>query len=209
MKLSSGYYWPDRIREKDIEYAVKKLHQSERILDYCEKDLIIQAGGCVGLYPKIYSKAFKQVITFEPDPENFKCLGANLKGRDNVKKVLGALGDSCKDGFYQKYGYSTGYIAVEGLPIKIYSIDSLNLTRCSAIQLDIEGYELPALVGAYRTIEKFKPIIQLEVNKNVKKEPEKDPNYNFLRLFGYTFIKRVGKDHIYGVPHAETQDNIG
>jgi len=41
-------------------------------------------------------------------------------------------------------------------------IDELNLPSCGLIQLDIEGYEYFALLGAQNTIEKYHPVIIVE-----------------------------------------------
>jgi hypothetical protein len=41
-------------------------------------------------------------------------------------------------------------------------IDDLNLTDCNLMQLDVEGYELNALLGAAKTIDKFKPVLCVE-----------------------------------------------
>ena len=41
-------------------------------------------------------------------------------------------------------------------------IDELDLPSCGLIQLDVEGYEYFALLGARRTIEKYHPVIMVE-----------------------------------------------
>ena len=45
---------------------------------------------------------------------------------------------------------------------KTTKIDSLNLQICDLIQLDIEGFEYQALVGAKETLERCKPVIIVE-----------------------------------------------
>src|SRR5687767_12330423 len=37
------------------------------------KRVCIQAGGALGMYPRLWAKDFEQVFTFEPDPLNFYC----------------------------------------------------------------------------------------------------------------------------------------
>jgi hypothetical protein len=52
--------------------------------------------------------------------------------------------------------------------IPTFTIDSLNLNSCDAIQLDIENAEYDALIGAEQTINKFRPIIILENGETQK-----------------------------------------
>lgn len=64
-----------------------------QISELCiKRDLVIQAGGNAGLYPKQYSKLFNQVVTCEPNEKNFLCLSHNVPD-DNVTKYQCALGD--------------------------------------------------------------------------------------------------------------------
>jgi hypothetical protein len=44
-------------------------------------------------------------------------------------------------------------------------VDDLNLNACDFIQLDLEGYEFSALQGARKTIEKYKPLLCIEVGE--------------------------------------------
>ena len=46
--------------------------------------------------------------------------------------------------------------------VKAVTIDSLDLPNVSFIKLDIEGYEIPALVGATETIKKCSPFLWIE-----------------------------------------------
>ena len=48
-------------------------------------NVCIQAGGCCGLYPKLFSEIFGRVYTFEPDPLSFHCLVNNCQS-DNIFK---------------------------------------------------------------------------------------------------------------------------
>ena len=67
--------------------------------------------------------------------------------------------------------------------INCISIDQLNLDNITCIQLDIEGYELNALIGAKKTIIKNLPVILIEDNKNNCSD--------FLNSLGYQKIKKL------------------
>jgi FkbM family methyltransferase len=130
-----------------------------------KKNLIIQAGGNCGLYPKYYSSVFKKVVTFEPDHRNFFCLTYNVP-ESNVFKFQACVGNEntslslSENPVYA--GMASLTVSGEG-DIPQITIDSLNLNP-DLIHLDIEGFEGFALLGAKETILRSKPIIALETN---------------------------------------------
>jgi hypothetical protein len=46
--------------------------------------------------------------------------------------------------------------------VDVTSIDAMDLPRLDFFKLDVEGYEVPALTGAIRTIQKYQPWIWVE-----------------------------------------------
>lgn len=131
-----------------------------------KKDLIIQAGGNCGFYIKQYAEDFKTVITFEPDYRNFFCLTYNVP-EENVYKFQACLGNenSSLSLILGKSGDNLlnvgGLKPQQGGTIPQVTIDSLGLNP-DAIQLDVEGFEPFAILGAKETIERSKPMIILE-----------------------------------------------
>lgn len=139
-----------------------------QISELCiKRDLVIQAGGNAGLYPKQYSKLFNQVVTCEPNEKNFLCLSHNVPD-DNVTKYQCALGDKpsnislAANTIWNYTNMGALKVNAEG-DIPQITIDSLNLSP-DLIHLDIEGFEGFALLGAENTIKKSKPLIVLETN---------------------------------------------
>lgn len=210
MLFKKDIWWPDRITDKDVEFVTTRMYPSWALAGVCKKrDVLIQAGGCVGLYPRRQAEDFKHVFTFEPDLENFECLQKNIAGIKNITAFNAALWlfPDSKVNFFPK-GYSTGFIGVDGssVPSKFpwvqtVSIDSLverlHLTACDGIQLDIEGSELQALQGGIETLKKFKPVLQLEMDKKFREDWTQDPVHNFVVDLGYLQHCKVGKDYIY------------
>lgn len=165
------------------------------------KNLILQAGGNCGLYPKQYSKMFKTVITFEPDPRNFFCLSYNVT-ESNVFKFQACLGnnsDFLNVNYNDKWNETNrGAMRVDGFGnIPQITIDGLNLNP-NVIHLDIEGYEGYALLGAVNTIKRCSPLIVLETNEACEK-------YNWTQskidqmLFdlNYKILEDWGHDKVY------------
>lgn len=159
------YYFPDY--DKDCHSVI--MGQSgdiDRVLPYVKNfTTCIQAGGNVGIWPKILSTHFGEVHTFEPDPENYACLLKNLEFVENVVTYNQCLSDkneaisvSPPDEAHQ---FNCGALQVVEGGTSAIVIDDLKLDL-GLIYLDIEGYELRALQGARQTIEKYRPVIAFE-----------------------------------------------
>lgn len=173
-----------------------------------EKNVVVQAGGWQGMYPRLLSDMFKRVYTFEPDPINFHCLVNNCQ-QSNILKYQAALGSECKIDTFEvvnggKYATGQGRIKHEGsfnenfeleeIPVQTLTIDSLGLQDCSLIMSDTEGWGLELLRGASDTIRKFSPTIILEkyhLIEVTKKEAQ------FLSNFGYSCIHESANDLVF------------
>lgn len=170
-----------------------------------KNDVVIQAGGNAGLYPKLYSKVFKEVYTFEPDPRWFYCLDHNIK-EDNIKKYHAALGSN-NNPVRMEYNLeipngkqNLGAKRVEvGGTIQQIKIDDLNISP-DLIHLDIEGFEGEAILGSIETIRKCHPVIVLETNDSGKKYGwplEKIEKILFDE--GYKIVKDWHHDRAYAI----------
>lgn len=157
-------------------------------------DVVIQAGGYCGVFPRLFSSIFKTVYTFEPDPLNFHCLVAN-NPFENVIKIQGALGEIHEMvSMVHRCPTNRGMHVVEAKAsstIPTFAIDDLELPACDLIQLDLEGYEIKALVGATWTIDQFKPVISVEdTNPDIEK---------FLSQWNYKAVATAFRDTVYAV----------
>jgi len=197
--LKEDLLWPaDDIHCWEHLNIDRFFHEPEEISNHSNrKGLILQAGGNCGLYPKIYSRFFDKVITFEPDLRNFYCLTYNVP-ESNVYKFQACLGNDNKfldlkmnDNNPDNVG-SLQVIGEGNIPQ--LTIDSLNLSP-DVIHLDIEGYEGPALEGAMETIKRSKPLIVIE-NKGFGNSfgwsIERSTEY--LSNLGYTKYKKFCMD---------------
>lgn len=201
MIFRGGYCFPDH----DIDGHKVLIGQSsdiQKVLKYVENfDVCIQAGGNVGIWPKILSGYFSDVYTFEPDQENFECLLANLHGIKNVHTKQSALSDKIENvivkspnkaemnncGAYQVFEDENG--------LKTTKIDDLNL-KPDLIYLDIEGYELKALQGAVEAL-KSKPVICFEDKElPIMYGKEVGDVEEWLKDFGYEVVEKVHRDVI-------------
>lgn len=163
VRRNNGFWFP----EGDMQWSII-CGQSQQIFDlaleHCNaRGTVVQAGGNVGFLARQLATEFKRVITLEPAEDNFRCLEMNIT-QDNIEAHWAAVGE-CEEPISMTGGpENCGSYAVEGagsIPMK--RIDNLELDNgCDLIILDVEGYEFLALLGAKKTVEKYRPVIILE-----------------------------------------------
>lgn len=205
---SSEHYGGEWLWPAEEFIAWKYLHKGARdlpkkIANICKnKNLVLQAGGNAGLYPKEYSKLFDIVITIEPDHRNFFCLTYNVE-ETNVSKIQACLGNSndfLNLDYNEKYKETNrGGMKVSGTgKIPQITIDSLKL-KPDLIHLDIEGYEGFAIEGAKETLTTYSPVVVLETNGSGDAYgwPQEKID-NLLKSYGYKIIEEWGHDTVYG-----------
>lgn len=141
---------------------------------------VIHAGTYFGDFIPALAKHLqpgRQLWAFEPVRENFLCAKKTIEmnGLDNVNIVNAGLGASPGDAqmvIADVAGQSLGggsRIAMKDrpgtVPVVIESIDHVlpDNRKITIIQLDVEGHELPALQGAWVTIQRNWPILILEI----------------------------------------------
>jgi len=176
--------------ETDLLEIVKPFLKGNRV--------VVQAGGNCGMQVVKFADYFETVYTFEPDPVNFHCLVNNLP-YNNVIKMQCCLGDDHRmvsmttlpneiGGFYVNPNYGT---------TPTLRVDDLALSHCDFIQLDVEGYQLFALMGAKETIKKFKPVISIEFDWAFRYNVNVSDIKSFLANLGYEKVDTYTTDHIY------------
>lgn len=207
IEIRGDYWWPKE--DKSCwRYLSKRSKVPEIFSSYVtNKRVVVQAGGNAGMYPHLYSTFFETVYTIEPDPTNFYCLVKNTG--DNVFKYQACLGNERKT---VNLSYDTmspkkpnyGGFFVNGIGnIPTIRIDDLGLPVCDFIHLDIEGFEGEALLGGLNTINKFKPLIGLELKDHGEKFGWPETKIlDLLKDLGYN----IKNNDIYGDALFEYQN---
>lgn len=159
--------------QKDIQRV-----EAERLHDIMATGLVpdvsgiaIDGGAHVGSWTVLMSEYFSHVWAFEPCAESFNMMLVNVAGRNlpgGVSLRKQALMDKvCRvDVVLPKGGRRTltARQVQEGSEVEAVTIDSLDLSGCDLIKLDLEGAEGLALTGAAKTIKAFKPFLVIEFN---------------------------------------------
>ena len=141
---------------------------------------------------------FGEVLAFEPQERIYYALCGNITINNcfNVRALHAALGNPSQDTTQNptievpilNYATNSSFGSLElrqrenneyiGQPIDyartqkvpLISIDSLNLPRLDYVKIDCEGMEIEVLNGAMKSIQKHKPILQIEVIKSNPQE---------------------------------------
>ena len=156
------------------------------------KKIILDIGGHIGSHTLLYSKYIDnaEIHTFEPQSVLFNILSLNVNENKLHNVILhnNSVGHkmcSCSmakqlyDGYNcdieyfvnKPLNYGGLQLGKGGESTEMITIDSLNLSDCHYIKMDVEGAELLVLMGAINTIRKYKPIIFFEcTDKTVNNE---------------------------------------
>lgn len=211
-----GMYWPDSVVETRGQAGAEKhtisyIHSAERALPrvlrhFDGRYTVVQAGGHCGAWPLWLSKHFACVHTWEPDPENYECLVHNVApviclsgvaNQDGVHTHPAMLGADTTPRKLRHNDWNTG--GHKGLPepgdTPVKTIDSYGL-HPDALILDVEGMELPALIGAAETIERARPVILIEDRGHGERYGWGSP-LQWLSDHGYREVETVGHDRIF------------
>lgn len=189
-----------------LKWGFRDLRGLDQVLPLVKrKDVVVQAGGNLGLFPKRLAEEFKKVLTFEPDPRLFDILNRNAPEK-NITSFCAALGETNEPvSLSSKRRDSTGRPEHEGLThicgpgdLPQMRLDELNLDCCDLIYLDIEGHELYALRGAQQTIARCRPVLAVEINKNAAYGgTSKEELRGWIAMQGYRFVMRVNSDDVF------------
>lgn len=167
---------------------------ADHAIRQCQKlELAIQAGGCVGAWPKYLRTKFRRVMTFEPSPENWELMKKNLSGVD-VEIFNAALGE--KSGFCGILENPKNCGDDRTTPdggIRLVAIDDLNVDP-DLIYLDVQGDEIRALKGASETLKRCRPIVGIEYDAKMFRDG--NPK-EYLESVGYRMTKKHKWDMIF------------
>jgi FkbM family methyltransferase len=200
MRQHSGWAVPER-DEHCIQAVLAEVSDLGVSLDLCRQfRTAIQAGGNVGVYPMALAQKFERVYTVEPDAANYEALAINTASQPRVIIRRAAFGqDYGKAAIDQIYPDNIGAHQIkEGNEFDVLPIDSLGVTDCDLLQLDVEGSEHQAILGALATIEASWPVITLELKGHGERYGYTDMDtINLLADMGYRIADRVNRDVIF------------
>jgi FkbM family methyltransferase len=152
-------------------------------------DVVVEAGANLGTHTVALARRVGPkgtVHAFEPQRvvHQIMCANVILNGLINVHAYHAAVGDQpgtievppvdygCRNNF--------GGLSLDGLSnatidanaksesVPVMTIDSLNLERLKLLKIDVEGMERAVLLGARQTIERCKPTLYFEADREAR-----------------------------------------
>jgi FkbM family methyltransferase len=143
-----------------------------------ESDVVLDIGANIGTHSVAFAAMVGnagRVHAFEPQPHLYHLLCGNvaLNCLDNVtahRKAAGSgsgrIGLSVLPSPDMPFNFGAMPLSEPGSgeSVELVSVDSLGLTGCRLIKVDVEGMETEVLEGARETVEKFQPLLFVENN---------------------------------------------
>lgn len=156
---------------------------------------VLDIGANIGTHTIFYTKHAPHVHAFEPNPLAFECLFHNLHDLAECYHV--AVGD--KEGWVGMSPPDKNYGAMYTVPgheVRMITVDSLELTQCNFMKIDVEGDELAVLRGANETIHRFRPFMCIEVNPSTltRKHIKVRHLVKHIKDLNYSTHQRVPQD---------------
>lgn len=214
--LYGKYCVPISSKHRPVSQCILKseIHETETIefiRGNCKDGDIVHAGTFFGDFIPAISSALApdaKIWAFEPNYENYYCAKntIRLNNLQNVELYNAGLGETESEAnllIRTRQGKNLGGgskitshfekdLTVE---VSLVSIDQVipSNRKISIIQLDVEGYEKQALVGALQTIQHYKPLIIIEDNNDIINTEWFKSN---ILSYGYTLIGKVHNNHI-------------
>jgi FkbM family methyltransferase len=178
-----GYWYFGRSRERATMEKFRKLIPAGSV--------VVEIGGHIGYISQYFSMLVGEagkVIVFEPGSNNLPYTEANLKSRKNVYLVKKAISDKLGEAIFyednitgQNNSLLSEYKNADSVSkshseklvkhkrvVQVTTLDNYldeNDLVCDFIKIDIEGFELNALRGMSKTLQKCKSLM-IEVTEN-------------------------------------------
>lgn len=162
------------------------------------KRMFIDIGAHTGNFAIPYSKVFREVVAFEPNPFNFAGLARNafLNGIKNITQLNLAVGSSLETIYMTWAGGGTKpermrtndtELKVQSVPLDIFEFTP------DAIKIDTEGFEEYVLAGARKTIMKYRPVLLIECHEKTHHIKDQTKRIKFILTkmkYNYTIVSK-------------------
>lgn len=167
--------------------------QRNAALEYVKQwRVCLDIGSNVGQWTRPLAKKFESVVCFEPNPNFRECFKKNIP-EQNVLLWAYGLSDSEHKASQQ---YNSTVLSKENGDIDCRTLDSFGLNNVDFIKIDVDGFELPLLLGAKETLTRNNPVVNIEMKRN-KRIAIVEKCDALLKDFGYKFKKRTKSDEVW------------
>lgn len=192
----------------------------KNIVSCNENEVFVDCGGFTGDTTEEFIRQFgkyKQIYVYEPSQDNIQTCRDNLSKYSNVTVRHSGVGEKsdvlAMDGSSSSNTFMPGKKATDSQGIRIISLDEDIRETITFLKMDIEGFEIPALLGAKRHIRDDFPklaICTYHIISDMWEIPrlidEIHPGYRF-------YIRHYNFHHnwetvVYAIPPKEKQEKV-
>lgn len=198
-----------------IDYVQKIIVQTEcfyekELLEYfgelvkehkgsCAGKVFIDAGTNIGNHTLYFSKILNasKVYCFEPQKEIFTILEKNIKANNvNAECYNNVLSDKSErfaiGSFIPANFGATNFVSNQNGEYTSLTLDEVCMKdEICAIKIDVEGHDFPVLKGAVKILEKYAPVLWIEIKDAAEEK------IHFLSSFGYVLANRFNEDYFF------------
>jgi len=172
------------------ENDITKMFRWMKELKLPKKPVIFDVGANIGVFTLAYASIFKdsQIHSFEPVPHLYDNLVNNIRinrhlsakitahnvgmSNQNETKQLSIPTSSQHERYknntdmrlYSIFGKGAEKISSTFIPLDTWVIEN-DISSLDFIKIDVEGYELPVLQGASKTLRSQRPVVIFELNQ--------------------------------------------
>jgi FkbM family methyltransferase len=140
-------------------------------LAYCQVKKIkfnkaIDIGAWCGTWTVALQDICKKVVAFEPDPLHYECLVKNVSKSSETHQLAVGSKNKLISLSADKHTQAKRVVGEGNIPM--VTIDELKIKDVDILKIDVEGFEMEVLKGAYKTLKDAK-YLMIELNNNSKK----------------------------------------
>lgn len=167
--------------------------------DLMQQSVAIDAGANIGAYAWRMAGEFAKVYAFEPADDTFACLARNVDEwalRDVILPYQMAVSDRREGVAMGSNGFLRRSVSREVVgegDTPAVPLDEFGLNDLLFLKLDVEGFELKALLGTAETIARCRPFVMMELkDRHIKSGRANTSAVDWLEEQGYTVIANLG-----------------
>ena len=210
-----GWWFPDQdthfaeMLGKNIAKGGQPVYQEpvrQRSIGHCQqRGLAIDVGANVGLWSRDLCNYFQTVIAVEPVAEFRECLARNVTANNlQIKPVALGAAPAMINMIITPANTGHSHVDMDSVGqgnTEMITLDSLDLPQVDYIKIDCEGFENNIILGAQKTILKYRPIMVVEDKKHQDVgHGDTDLALDTLISWGARVIDSVKNDKIVGWP---------
>lgn len=201
-------------KENDFFYFLAQLEKEFVVLDI---------GANIGIMTAHLSQKCKEVIAYEPVPDNLATLKKIIKRLSLANVIVREVALGNKQGKVEMLMPNDKGVKMQGLshvagvtghdePGSVYEVplvkldeeDLLKSRKVGAIKMDVENYEFEVLKGAEQLLRRDRPLIYTELWDNENRKE----CFGFLASLGYNTQVLVNSNLINYDPEKHTSQNF-